>query len=314
MESSPMTNDELGILSAVWVLACNDENPLMTYKSVRHRLGLSDDYPLEQLIKSRRELFRQGAPDLRVQDLKTELSKGSAAGWLEGLSKEERDRAIQELTKEGVFRSQFRVVRGADKSRMELIEWGLQHLERLRKNEQLEEESRWKVLKEAIIPIVSILVAALAVGSTSWFQYLQIESQLETKKHEIDSQERLKKYEVSFSHRITGYANLLEAYRAATEHARSGNGVELKSELERMDESIAQLRPFLHRDFYPALNRIFSDFKTFSESISLKASESLSETETRKLGEYNTIFTDRVFEETFEKSPYVESLVLYPTR
>lgn len=32
--------DGFDILSAVWLFACNDENPIITYEGLRHRLNL----------------------------------------------------------------------------------------------------------------------------------------------------------------------------------------------------------------------------------------------------------------------------------
>jgi len=51
--------EEFDILSSVWILACNDENPIITYKGIKHRLNIEDNYNLKKLILSRGDLFRQ---------------------------------------------------------------------------------------------------------------------------------------------------------------------------------------------------------------------------------------------------------------
>ena len=43
--------DDLDILSAIWILSCNDEISEMTYEGVKYRLGLADDYNLRRLIR-----------------------------------------------------------------------------------------------------------------------------------------------------------------------------------------------------------------------------------------------------------------------
>lgn len=54
--------------------------------------------------------------------------------WIRDLpNAEAQRRAIETLSSEDVFRSQFRAHRGSDRSPIEIISWGLQHLDRLRK-------------------------------------------------------------------------------------------------------------------------------------------------------------------------------------
>jgi len=53
------TSSHLDILSSIWVLASNDENPQITYEGIRYRLGLPDDFDVRTLVQSRGELFRQ---------------------------------------------------------------------------------------------------------------------------------------------------------------------------------------------------------------------------------------------------------------
>lgn len=58
--------DVFDILSAIWILSCNDENPIMTYRSIKYRLGLPENYDAKGLIESRGELFRKGVPQNRL--------------------------------------------------------------------------------------------------------------------------------------------------------------------------------------------------------------------------------------------------------
>jgi hypothetical protein len=59
--------DKFDILSALWVLACNDPISIMSYNGIRYRLKLPDDYDIESLVEERGELFRPGVPSRRLE-------------------------------------------------------------------------------------------------------------------------------------------------------------------------------------------------------------------------------------------------------
>ncbi|MDZ7380003.1 MAG: hypothetical protein ONB06_11745, partial [candidate division KSB1 bacterium] len=54
--------DIFDVLSATWVFACNDENPIITYEGIRQRLNLSTSFDITSLVQSRGDLFRRGVP------------------------------------------------------------------------------------------------------------------------------------------------------------------------------------------------------------------------------------------------------------
>jgi hypothetical protein len=72
--------DDLDILSATWILSCNDENPILTYKGVSTRLKVADTSYVKSLVLSRRELFRPGIPCSRLEIWKAKMKEGGAAG------------------------------------------------------------------------------------------------------------------------------------------------------------------------------------------------------------------------------------------
>jgi hypothetical protein len=127
--------DELDIVSAIWILASNDENPLITYAGLVQRLGLPANYDVKSVVASRPELFRPGAQDSRVEAWKAEMRRGkSLPGWIKTIAEEAQGRdAIEALGSNDIFRSQFRAHTNAERSPIEIIKWGLEHLDRLRK-------------------------------------------------------------------------------------------------------------------------------------------------------------------------------------
>ncbi len=130
-----MSDDELGLVSAIWILASNDENPLITYAGIRNRLGLCNDSYVKTIVQKRRELFRLGAPQDQVDAWKARLKEGKGMpSWLNEITDlKQRAKAIDDLSPKDVFRSQFRTTSGAKRSPIEIITWGLEHLDRRQK-------------------------------------------------------------------------------------------------------------------------------------------------------------------------------------
>jgi len=68
--------DKLDIVSAIWILACNDENPIITYEGIRYRLGLRNDFNVKHLVQARGEMFRRGIPAPLLQSWKEDMLAG----------------------------------------------------------------------------------------------------------------------------------------------------------------------------------------------------------------------------------------------
>ena len=73
MSQLPQNNiDEYSILSAIWILVCNDDAPFLLYSSTELRLNLPDSFQLKKLIKKHGELFK---PNCSLYDLETVKSQ-----------------------------------------------------------------------------------------------------------------------------------------------------------------------------------------------------------------------------------------------
>lgn len=154
------TPDEFAILTATWILASNDENPIMTYKGIIYRLDLPKNYNLKRIVNSRGELFRRGVHEHRLAEWKKKMltSPQNIPSWIRALGdKEKQISAINGLTTSDVFRSQFRALKGAEKSPIEIIDWGLQHIDRLRKASMESKEQYAKSKEVRWVLAVSIL-------------------------------------------------------------------------------------------------------------------------------------------------------------
>jgi len=159
-------SDEFDILSATWILASNDENPSMTYEGIRYRLGLPADYDIKGLIQSHGELFRKGVPSRRLERWKEQMRLDKhLPSWIRDIDDETtRKKTIEALSPEDVFRSQFRAEYDAPQSSVEVIDWGLQHIDRLRKAslEYREQTAkRWEIWLVFLVSILNIIVSIL---------------------------------------------------------------------------------------------------------------------------------------------------------
>lgn len=159
--------DKFDVLSALWVLACNDPISIMSYDGIRYRLKLPADYGVESLVEERGELFRPGIPSRRLEEWKTAMQSqvSKRPAWIRDLENEASQlEAIKALSVDDVFRSQFRTDKDDPPSTLEILDWGLQHIERLRKaNLEAREEviKRWQLWSVIILSIVNILVTLL---------------------------------------------------------------------------------------------------------------------------------------------------------
>lgn len=172
-----MTSDleELDLISAVWILASNDENHLITFEGIRERLGLEESFDVRGLVLKRRELFRPGAPPGELEEWQASMRNGGRLPtWIKLIPEgPERLTAIDGLSQKDVFRSQFRANRGAPKSQVEIVSWGLEHIDRLRKSKiaTLDSSAKswqmWLVFGVGVANIIATIAAAYIKGNES---------------------------------------------------------------------------------------------------------------------------------------------------
>lgn len=153
------------VLAAAWVMACNDDEAIMTYESILYRLNLPADYNVRIIIKSRAELFRQNASHENLDKLKARwrASRQNMPSWIRAKkAQDEIDRTIDELTVEDVFRSQFRAKFGSERSEITIIEWGLNHIDRLRRANYEAREARSNACKLWLAIILGFLTTVFS--------------------------------------------------------------------------------------------------------------------------------------------------------
>ncbi len=96
------------------------------------------------------------------------LSGRRIPSWIRDLEDENlRRSAIENLTVNDVFRSQFRTRYNASQSEIEIIDWGLQHIDRLRKAslEASEQTAKsWQMWLVFGVGIVNVIVAIVVAA------------------------------------------------------------------------------------------------------------------------------------------------------
>lgn len=159
---------ELDLISAVWILASNDENHLITYEGLRERLALDENFDVKGLVLKRRELFRPGAPPEELEDWQASMRMGRRLPtWIKLIADDsKRLGAIDGLSQNDLFRSQFRANRYSTKSQVEIVSWGLDHIDRLRKSKIASNEASAKSWQMWLVFCVGVanIIATIALG------------------------------------------------------------------------------------------------------------------------------------------------------
>lgn len=162
--------EELDLVSAIWILASRDENHLITYEGIRDRLGLPAGFDVRAIVMRRRELFRPGAPLRELAEWKEAMRNGHRIPqWIKQIDDgAARTARIEGLGPQDMFRSLFRTQEKAPASPIEIVTWGLDHLDRLRKGRIASHEAAaqswqmWLVFGVGILNIAVSIVVALA--------------------------------------------------------------------------------------------------------------------------------------------------------
>lgn len=248
---------DLDIVSAIWILACNDENPSITYESIRSRLGLAPEVDIKGLVGTRAELFRHGIPSERLRRWKQEMSAGKhLPAWLREVDDEaKKTAAIDALSADDVFRSQFRAEADAPRSPIEIIDWGIKHIDRLRKAGVEAREEKFKWVTGLTLPLLSMIVAFTAILSNSC-------SERRRSNNEIESS----KYETTFRIKHEAYISFMKALADAYDHAYRSEipaviqRPALLQSIDRLETAYYSLEPFLDKRKQSEVWNRYQDF------------------------------------------------------
>lgn len=286
-------SDELDILSAIWILASNDENPIVTYEGIKYRLGLPDGYDVKSLIQSRGEMFRRGVPSRRLERWKLEMRANKhLPSWIRDIEDEkERKLKIEALTPDDMFRSQFRSEADAPRSPIEIIKWGLEHIDRLRKAGVEAREEKVKRITGVLIPLLSMFVALAAVVSSALLQSRSINTQVD-----------LKKYETTLRPKQDNYTAFMKSLAAAFGSAVHKDKNSLVTNLEKIESAYFSIEPFLEARKRDEVWDKYQEYSDFCLSVLKQQTDSDVELDKniKTFVEYRQYFRTELYKVLFE--------------
>jgi hypothetical protein len=246
--------DSLDILSSIWILSCNDENAIITYQDLNYRLNPPSDIDLRKLVQARAELFRTGVARHRLDRWKQKMLAGDRLpSYLHDLEDAERKREIESIGQDDVFRNQFRAGPAAPSAQIEVLDWGLQHIDRMRKARSETREQKLKELSGKWLPLLSTAVALVAILSTGFFQ-----------KQNMDTQARLKYYEVELKPKQESYDGFMKSLIDAGDNARKNDHTALVHDVTEMELAYYKLEGFLAENNRENRDIIWKKFQDFS--------------------------------------------------
>jgi hypothetical protein len=253
MTRDAATSEQFSVLSGAWIMSCNDQNPIMTYRGISDRLNLAEGFDVKALIDSRRELFRSGVPDFQLDPWKAKLREGvNVPNWIRQISDDnERKKAIDSLSRHDVFRNQFRITK-TDPCDLATIEWGLEHIERLRNSKVEERQQRIQLVSLLVIPVLSLVTAIVSLLGTAYVQFNINRAQTE-----------LKQYELGFKPKQEAYTAFMSSLLAVYDAATTADGGKLVSATSRMESVYFTFEPFLSPTANEELWRKLQEFFAF---------------------------------------------------
>lgn len=246
--------DNLDILSSIWILASNDENCFITYKSVKHRLGLDENFDVEKLITLHGELFRLKAQKNAVEDWKAKMLKGKhLPSWIKAITDiNQQTDIINKLTENDIFRSQFRAEINAKPSNIEIINWGLEHIERIRRISLEKKEENYKKFTSFWIPILSTFISFVALISSYLIQ-----------QNVIKNQNDLKKTELEYKTKQDGYTSLMKNLTNSYINIDKNDKDKLQNYLDNIETSFYNIENLMNKKDADEVWKEYQSFTNF---------------------------------------------------
>jgi hypothetical protein len=234
---------------------------VVTYKGINYRLGLDPDYDVKELVGSRGEMFRKGVSSRRLRAWKQVMRTGKhLPSWIRNIDDDVlRSQAIDSLTSEDVFRNQFRAGENAPPCAVEILDWGLKHIDRIRTANLNSREEKMRRMSTIWVPVLSTAVALSAILAGAMGQ-----------SQNAVTQAQLTRFQVVFKPKQEGYAQFMKALAEAYHHARGGDSKALGDSLDVLRASYFGLEPFLNSEERGA---IWGQYEQFAASCNMLARE-----------------------------------------
>jgi hypothetical protein len=137
-----------------------------------------------------------------------------------------------------------------------VIDWGLQHIERLRKADSDAREEKVRRWTTIVIPALSLLIALLSIGATTYMQYETLQTQ------SVNSI-----YQVTIQPKQANYASLMSSLFSAFEAAIAPDPARMYTYIDEVEKSIYAVEPFLDERHREELWEEFQSFQSFCAAL-----------------------------------------------
>jgi hypothetical protein len=154
--------EDWGKLLAIWVKSCNDEQPIMFYRSCKEHFGFKSEQEVRVLIKQNRELFRP-LSDSSLKLIKKYYKDYPGIFEKTVLYKEEEDNnvTIDKLRTDSGFTSQYRIPPDKSISSPETRQFGTDLIINKWKLTVKSREERFRSWAYIIVPIIALVGSIL---------------------------------------------------------------------------------------------------------------------------------------------------------
>lgn len=265
MDKYKLTDIQYDKLISIWTFSCVTSNPKIAYESLVYRYDFQTIDEAKNLVKTFKEMFLPGIITSELESIKAQFQTENAKddkvndlpAWL--INKGDaatREPIIQALDKDSFFSSQVRFSDTIPPSSVEVLKWGIEHIERFRKEKKEKQEKRKKDIKEMWLPVASVVLSLFAVSIAGLVPYwtagkqekLQadlINSQKELQKAHIDHEKILKYSELQVSSKQAGYSIFMKYLDDSYNNAAKNDSEALMNSLYQAELAYYDLEQFL---------------------------------------------------------------------
>jgi hypothetical protein len=317
-----MEPDDLDVTSAIWMLSCNDADSIITYRGIAHRLRLYDwDVErIKQVVRGRAELFSPVVSSRWFHDWKTWVKQGGHyPGWvLDVGGKADRDKAIDDLTTQDVFRCQFRNDNRSPgitdpcvpTCTPDQVKLGIELIDRLRKARIEAREERLKLITTVAIPLVALVLTSTVAVSSAVVSYLTLKSSRRIARQTADLtryDEIVKLWDLSTRMRGDAYESVFNSMQSAIDAAAAGKKQKTAKGLNDVRSDFYRLEIVL--DGADARRQLWSDYDKLMQicSQALKHPSRRSDTVMQDFDKLRIKIHDEIYSELFVRTPEEEN-------
>jgi hypothetical protein len=238
-------------LTAIWVLSCNDEPAVMTYESIKQRIGNTNIDEVRNLVKEFPELFQITIPEKHLVNWKNQMRDGqNRSKWIA----KEGSKVISQLQLNDVFRNRFRNSNSAKPVDKSILEWGFNYINEIVLKKE-KEKQHWLVLVERLIlPVLSVIV----VACSGYWVYENGKDQMNL----LAQQNKINQINTKREHFLPTYNKLTEHIGKSLFYGFHNNFDYRANQIKSGRIELYKLMPFVNKSVFDSLKTTYTEYST----------------------------------------------------